>query len=63
MCPTQGAASSTLVHQAEDVVVALILKMAAGGSTKHALTYSHSFDPILDPPLVERINPVTQVIF
>jgi hypothetical protein len=43
--------------------VALILKMAAGGSTKHALTYSHSFDPILDPPLVERINPVTQVIF
>jgi hypothetical protein len=26
-------------------------KMAVGGSAKHALTYSPSFDPILDPPL------------
>jgi hypothetical protein len=39
------------VHQAEDVVVALTLKMATGGSAKHVLTYSPSFDPILDPPL------------
>jgi hypothetical protein len=40
------------VHQAEDVVVALTLKMAAGGSAKHVLTYSPSFDPILDPNMV-----------
>jgi hypothetical protein len=31
--------------------VALTPKTAAGGSAKHALTYSPSFDPILDPPL------------
>jgi hypothetical protein len=52
---TWQACCSTLVHQAEDVVVALTLKMAAGGSTKHALTYSPSFDPILDPPLGNMI--------
>jgi hypothetical protein len=31
--------------------VALTPKMAAGGSAKHTLTYSPSFDLILDPPL------------
>jgi hypothetical protein len=47
---TWQACYSTLVHQAEDVVVALTLKMVAGGSAKHALAYSPSFDQILDPP-------------
>jgi hypothetical protein len=48
---------STLVHQAcEDIIMALTPKMAAGGSVKHALTYSPSFDPISDPPLAPRVH-------
>jgi hypothetical protein len=38
--------------------VALTLKMAADGSAKNTLTYSLSFDPILDPPL-PRSSPRT----
>jgi hypothetical protein len=36
--------------------------MAAGGSAKHALTYSPSFDPILDPPLSVRVRVCAYVI-
>jgi hypothetical protein len=48
--------ASTSGQACEDVVVALTLKIAAGGSAKHTLTYSLSFDPILDPPLVGLIG-------
>jgi hypothetical protein len=36
--------------------MALTPKMAAGGFAKHTLTYSPSFDPILDPPLNHTIT-------
>jgi hypothetical protein len=52
---TWQACCSTLVHQAEDVVVALTLKIVTGSSAKYALTYSPSFDPILDLPLGNMI--------
>jgi hypothetical protein len=58
----QGAASSTMAGLLQHAstsgrgrrrgLVALNLKMATSGSAKHALTYSPSFDLILNPPLM-----------